>query len=57
MFSNCFLISEVKSEAQMPAASAAGKEVKKVNRALALLIEIGDKSPEKYLIITRLTRT
>jgi hypothetical protein len=25
MFSNCFLISEAKSEAQMPAASAAGK--------------------------------
>jgi hypothetical protein len=41
----------------MPAASAAGKEEKKVNRALALLREVGDKSPEKYLIIIRLTRT
>jgi hypothetical protein len=41
----------------MPAASAAGKEKEKVNRALALLIAIGDKSPEKYLIIIRLTRT
>jgi hypothetical protein len=46
-----------KFDAQMPAASAAGKEEKKVNRALALLREVGDKSPEKYLIIIRLTRT